>query len=302
LKHIRTFANRLRLRLKDLGLTDPDSVQRLDRARQEMRDILKKNKVTGAAAKLAIEQALDAAADYQMEALRAEQVVQSHALAREQLRDLIRHVEQLSDAIAKLPPLSKGQINRLIDDKDWTEFDAEIFAQLFQELLDMLSQLSPQRLANDVGVEIRENLHLRHDPVVAWTERTAPPAVTELWDCMPAETRSAVEAELRAWTPPTRGQVTAFLDHLRTLLEKKWPGGRPGRRRALVSAYLKRIAAIWQRLDLHVGLARGGSRVKEAESSVQRFARIALAAVGDNSTVSARQIENLKKNRRAKVQ
>jgi hypothetical protein len=301
-KKLQPFVNRMRLRLKDLDLTDAEAVRRLDGGRQDMRKILEKKKVARGDADKAIEQALEAAANYQIELLRWKQADEGTIRARKDLHCLMRHIEQLSEAITKLPPISKGVLNKLTTEKNWTEFDAEVFGEFFGELLAALSELSPARIANDAAVEIRESLRARNDPVVAHTERTAPPALIELWDCIPDATRLAVEAELRAWTPPARRTATAFFARLKTLLEKHRPKPGPGRRHALVSAYLNKIAAIWQRLNLKVGLARGGSKVKTAESSVQQFARFALAAVGDNSPISARQIGNLKKDRRLKMQ
>jgi hypothetical protein len=301
-RKMKPFVNRMRLRLEHLDLTDPAAVQRLDHARKEMREILERKNVPEAAAEWAITRALDAAADYQIQILRSEESHQSHARAKTQLRRLTRHIEQLSKAITKLPPVSKGELNRLIAEKTWTEFDAEAFGQLFQELLGKLSGISPDRLATDARVAIRESLDCRNDPVVAWNNREAPPALIELWECIPDATRLTAETELRAWRPPTRGQSIAFLDQLRALLAKNGPKPGPGRRGALVNTYLKKIATIWQRLNLKVGLARGGSRLKSAESSVQQFSRLALEGIGDNSAISVRQIGNLKKDRRAKMQ
>jgi hypothetical protein len=298
-RKMKSFVSRMWLRLEHLNLTDPAAVQRLEHARKEMREILKRKKVPEAAVEVAIAQALDAAADYQIQILRSEQSHQSHARAKEQLRRLTRHIEQLSKVITKLPPVSKGKLNRLIAEKTWTEFDAEAFDQLFQELLDKLSEVSPDRLATDARVVIRESLDCRSDPVVASYERAAPPALIELWECIPAATRSAAEAKLRAWKPPTRGQSIAFLDQLSALLAEHRPKPGPGRRSALVNVYLKEIAAIWQRLNLKVGIARGGSRV---ESSVQQFSRLALEGIGDSSVISVRQIGNLKKDRRTRMQ
>ena len=52
---------------------------------------------------------------------------------------------------------------------------------------------------------------------------------------------------------------------------------------------------IWTGLGLKIGRAYDGAQGKNVESNFQRFARLALAAVGDNSVVSRRQITNFKK-------
>jgi len=301
-RKMRPFVWRMHLRLEHLDVADPEAFHRLDRAKQQIRKILKKKNVAVAAAEQAVKEALDAAVDYQAQALRAEQADQRNARAKEHLRRLMRHIEQLSNAVAKLPPLSKGKLNRIIIEQNWAEFDSEAFRQMFRKLLDSVSELSPRRFANDAGAAIQETLETRNDPVVAWYARQAPPALIELWEYLPDATRSAAEAALRGWIPPTRGQVLAFLAYLNSLLEKHWPKSDRRKRRALLGAYLNKLAAVWKRLNLDVGLARGGSREKKAESLFQQFARLALAGIGDNSIISLRQIANLKKARPAETQ
>jgi hypothetical protein len=43
-KRMKPFVNRMRLRLKDLDLTDPDAAARLDQAQEDMWSILKRKK------------------------------------------------------------------------------------------------------------------------------------------------------------------------------------------------------------------------------------------------------------------
>jgi hypothetical protein len=299
---MKPFMSRMRLRVEHLDLADPEAVHRLNSAKERMRQILKKKNVAVAAAERAIKQALDAAVDYQVQALRVKQADQRDAGANEHLRRLRRHIAQLSGTIAKLPPLSKGKLNRIIIKQTWTEFDSEAFGRLFQTLLDTLSALSPRRFADDAGTAIRESLDCRHVSMVAFYARQAPPALIELWEYVPDATRFAAEAELRGWIPTTRGQTSAFLAHVNSLLERHRPKPDRRRRRALVGAYLNKIGAIWQGLGLGIGLARGGSREKKAESLFQQFAKLALTGIGDDSVVSLRQIANLKRDRPAKVQ
>jgi hypothetical protein len=45
-KRMRPFVNRMRLRLKDLDLTDPDAAARLDQAQEDMWSILKRMKTS----------------------------------------------------------------------------------------------------------------------------------------------------------------------------------------------------------------------------------------------------------------
>ena len=70
---MKPYVNRLRLQVAQLDLTDPNSKQRLENARREMTNLLINKKVRKDLARQAVAQALDIAADYQLEALRREQ-------------------------------------------------------------------------------------------------------------------------------------------------------------------------------------------------------------------------------------
>src|SRR5262249_52601767 len=172
----------------------------------------------------------------------------------------------------------------LFAQENWSDFDSEMFAQLVNELLEILTPLS--RLANEVAVELREPLLYRSDPVVAFPERSAPPALIEVWDCIPGPMRAEVEKNMRGWRPPARGQARAFFDRLKALLRRHWPKLRPGRYPSLISAYRDRVAMIWRQLKLKVGEARGEAGGKRAEGLFQQFANQGLRAVGDDSMIT----------------
>jgi hypothetical protein len=71
---MKPYANRIRLRVAHLDLTDLNNKRRLENARREMTDLLiKKKKVRKKLAQQAVIQALDIAADHQLEALRRRQ-------------------------------------------------------------------------------------------------------------------------------------------------------------------------------------------------------------------------------------
>ena len=170
-----------------------------------------------------------------------------------------------------------------------------MFFGLMQEMQDALSVVSPASVANKACSAIGEKtLRASKDPVVSQVERTAPPAMTELWEIMPAETRTHVETEIQCWTPPKRGQVRSFLNYLVTLLKKYQPKVKTRRRPSIKGRYLQRVGNVWRSAGLNVGRAHNGAKIESVESPFQHFARLALLAVGDSSGISVRQIANVR--------
>jgi hypothetical protein len=289
-KKLHPFATRLRIHLKHLGLTDPVSAQRLEDAKRDMRLILKKKNVTGTAAERAIDHALDAAADYQIQTLRSHERDRERTRRLKAVHELVGTIARISAAIERLPPTAKGKLNQVAASTNWADFDMEVFQQFVDELLQTLSALSPRRLADDVVVEIQMP-HNRNDPMATR------PALIELWDTIHGVMRAKVESELRKWTPPTRGPVLAVLAYINDLfddlLEEHRLRASHGRRRALINSYMRKIAVIGRWCNLK-GRSYDAIASRQSPSPFQAFARKALGAVGDDSVVSARQIENLK--------
>ena len=77
-----------------------------------------------------------------------------------------------------------------------------------------IPSLRSKKACSAIGEKLFE---LRRTLSVTQVKRTAPPAITELWEIMPAETRTQVEADIQRWTPPKRGQVSSFLNCLRVV-------------------------------------------------------------------------------------
>ena len=118
--------------------------------------------------------------------------------------------------------------------------------------------------------------------------------ILDLWEVIPAQTRTQVEAGLRKWVPSTQRPAIKFFNRLVFLLAEFRPQLNKGRRRAIEGRFGQGLARIWRGLGLHVGRAFNGEFDRHVESSFQRFARLALTAVGDDSRISSRQIDNLK--------
>jgi hypothetical protein len=275
-------------------LTDLDNKRRFENARREMTDLLIKKKVHKALAQQAVIQAMDIAADHQLESFRRDQNLTELTRSQRSLERLSDQLDALIRAISKLPPLAKGKLNKIVAGQDWENFDTEAFSELIQAIILALSQSSPAAIAERVRSAIVEPLGASKHPAVAQIIRTAPPMIIDLWGVIPAQTRAQVEAQLRTWVPPRQRATIELLNRLVFLLETCRPRLKKGRRQAIERRFGGRLARIWRGLGLHVGRAFDGGFDGHVESSFQRFARLALTAVGDDSRISNRQIENLK--------
>ena len=291
---MKPYVNRLRLHVADLDLTDLNSKKRLENARREMADLLIKKKVRKDLAQQAVAQAVDIAADHQLETLRRGQNLKELKSSENSLERLLGQLNALIHAMSKLPPLAKRRLNKIVMGQDWKNFDSEILSELIHAIIYALSKSSPACIADAARSAIVERVGASKHPAVAQIVRTAPPMILELWEVIPAQTRTQVEAGLRKWVPPTQRPAIKFFNRLVFLLEKFGPQLKKGRRRAIEGRFGQGLARIWRGLGLHVGRAFDGMRDRHVESSFQRFARLALTAVGDGSRISIRQIDNLK--------
>jgi hypothetical protein len=146
---------------------------------------------------------------------------------------------------------------------------------------------------------IVESLRSSNDRVATKINRTAPPAVVELWDTIPAATRTQTESNLRGSASVKKSSAIQFLKHLVVLLKRHREKIGRGRRLAIEVGYVQAVEAIWRRhgLGSRIGLAFDylkGAKGENIESRFQRFGRLALAAVGDRSGVSRWQVTKVK--------
>jgi hypothetical protein len=292
------YANRLRLRLGHFDVSDPKKRRSLTAARSEMTRILLKKKIRQDEAQQAIAQTLDIAADHQLEVLRREHNFGELRRSQRHLRRLNKQLDQFSRAIDELPPLAKGKLNKIVAERDWRNFDTETFNELIVAMTDALSESSPACTAKKVLTAMNEKIRSGTHPAVAQIVRTARPALIELWEIIPAETRTQVEANLRNWVPPKRRPAIEFVNHLVALLEKFRPQLKLGQRPPIARRLGQRVARIWHGLGLNVGCAFSGRSTYQG--AFQRFIHLALIAVGDDSRLSNRQVTNLKSHIRRK--
>jgi hypothetical protein len=293
------FINRVRLRLKGLDLTDPGMAARLDQAQEEMWSILKKKKISRKIANQIIAETLDAAVNHRLESARRDQNLKDLAQANGNLNRLIKHVEGLAQMLAKLPRSTKDELNKITTDLNWRQFDTECFAEFMHAILDVLSSASESRFAVEARRLIVESLRSSNDRVATKIDRTGPPAIVELWDAIPAATRTQVESNLRASASAKKRSLIRFLQYLSVMLKQHREKIRRGRHLAIAGGYVRAVEAIWRRhgLGSQVGLAfhhLKGEKGENIESRFQRFSRLALAAAGDKSSVSRWQVKKIK--------
>jgi hypothetical protein len=289
------YANQLRVRIARLDLIDPKDRLQLEDARTKMTDILIKNKISNEVAQRAVARALDIAADHQFDVLRLDQDLGRLAQSGNDRDRLTKRLRNFAQMIPRLPPLARGKLNKIIVEQEWMNFDTEMFHELIHALLDALKKSSPAVIAAKAISAIKEAHRDSTNSAASKIVPTARPAICELWEIIPAETRTRVEASLRNWRPPTRRPTIEFLSHVVALLETFQPRLRRGRRPAIEQRFAQQIAGIWDSLGWNVGRACNGS--SDCQSTFQQFTRLALTGVRDGSRLSGRQITNLKSRR-----
>ena len=254
---------------------------------------MEKGRIPAIAADRAILKTLEAAFDFQLADLRYRFIKTIEVRSHDTLDDLIRGLRQLSDAIAQLPPTSKGELNKRVFAKiEGAPFDSETFIEVVETITASLPEIGPRRLADNIFSLIHpEPVGARRPPIINQRET------------MPATTRVKVEGMAQA--NPSRSLVP-WLDDVANLLDRERPARKRGARRSITQVFVSRIAAIWRKLGLEPGLAydfflhpasgdqigRGG----RVESRFQRYCRAALTAVGDPTEISARQVVNNKRS------
>jgi hypothetical protein len=290
-RQMRPFVRRLRMRIKDFDLTDPARASQFASSVEEMRGILAKKKIPDAKIKHGIDETLAVAADHRLEDMRLRDNQRDRARSADRVKKLIERLTQLAQAIGKLPPVARNKLNAIVVSHGGQYFDTETFGMIMQDIAATLPKLAPTKHAGDAFDII--------DQPVAGVTRTSPPEIVELWETMAAETRRQVEQKIRHSV--TKRSAIEFLRQLAVMLGRFLPEAKSGRLPSIQRHYAERVGKIWQTLGLTVGLAYNGIRGKSIESSFQRYCRFALAAVGDASQISGRQVRRIKNEPRKKT-
>jgi len=291
---MRPYVMRLRLRGSDFEFGDtPERAAAFTKCTGEMRRILvEKRRVPAIEADRAILKTLEAAFDFQLAYLRYDYLKTMEVHSHAALDHLIRSLRDLSDAVARLPPTSKGQLNKRFAKINQAPFDSEVFIEIIEAIEQALPEIGPRRLAENV-------LSLIHPEPCG--DRRAP--IIDAWEATPAGLRVKVEIMLQ--DNPSRSLVS-WLDNVLRLLEQERPARKRGAPCSVSQIFVSRVATIWRKLGLEAGLAydfflhpgdgyrigRGG----RVPSSFQRYCRAALTAIGDPTRISARQVANYKRS------
>jgi hypothetical protein len=252
--------------------------------------ILIGKKIRPCEAKKVITRTLAMSANHQLEFLRRARNFEELSRGNKAIEQLKTLVDSFAQVLARLPSASKGKINKIIIAQDWQDFDGEAFADLISALICTLTQVSPKRIANEARLILIDGPKHSNDPVVRRIVRTSAPAILDLWETIPAQTRIKAEASIRNLS--SCKSAVKFFRHAATVLTN--PQLKMGRRPPIEQQFARQIAQIWGALGLHVGRAyHGGDRGQWAHhypSPFQRFCDLALEAVGDSARISWRQV------------
>jgi hypothetical protein len=283
-KKMRPFVRRMRMRIKDFDLTDPAMASQFASSVEEMRAVLAKKKIPDAKIKHAIDETVAAAADHRLQDMRLRDSQRDRVRSAHSVEKLIEDLTQLAQTIGKLPPVARNKLNAIVAGHTAQYFDTETIAAIVCDIAGTLPKLAPTKRARDAFDII--------DQPMAGVNRSSPPKIVELWETMPAETRRQVEQKIRHSV--AKRSATEFLRQLVVMLGRFLPQAKLGRLPTIQRHYAERVGKIWQALGLRVGRAYDGIGAKSIESNFQRYCRFALAAVGDESQISGRQVRQVK--------
>src|SRR5262245_56875330 len=110
---MRAYVLRIRLRGKDFDFgEDAEGAASFTKCVGEMRQILLKRGIPAVVADRSILETLEAAVDFQLADLRYRSLKTMEAHRLDVVDRLIHSLRQLSEAIAQLPPTSRGELNK----------------------------------------------------------------------------------------------------------------------------------------------------------------------------------------------
>ena len=199
--------------------------------------------------------------------------------------ELVLQLRSVADAIDKLPPASKGKLNKILKTVVWEQFDTEEFCRIVDGIIEALKSVSPKCRAQEVHLQLVERRSfLRQKIRIASIHRSAQPAIRELWESMGA--CRDIEAALRE-SGSKRKSLSDFLRYAADLLESQQF---VNLRRVPLRAYLDRVWKTAQDCGLSYKPMYDWRSGTEVERDFQLFAKYAIAAVGANQTISRRQI------------
>ena len=285
---LRPYASRLRLTRRDFDSgPDPASVMK-------MRQILTAKGISSPRADGVINETLDAAADHCLENVRWEQFRESRKHSLQSATELISSLSKLEAAIGRFPPRARGQLNKQAQSiLSRQRFDTETLIELLEGVERALCQLSP-RCHAIAATEIFFS-KLPRDFGGDQVRTSARTHIVNLWEMMPAEMR--IEVERRVGTLGRVRSLSKWLQDVIRIIEEEVRAMKPRRPLSSQRRFIARALKIWSRLSLPGGLYFSVQDERGAVSAFRRFCRLAVAAFGNHSDISARQISTAKRKR-----
>jgi hypothetical protein len=194
------------------------------------RVLVEKHRIPAIAADRAILKSLGAVFDFQLAHLRYRFLKTMEVQSHTTLDQLIRNLREIRNAIALLPPNSKGELNKRVGIIDQAQFDSETFIEIVETIAATLPRIGPRRLVGNI-------MSLIH-PELGGDRRSS---IIDQWEAMPATTRVKVEGMVK----PAR-LLVRWLDNIADLLEQERPVRQPGAPRSISQVFVSRIATIWR--------------------------------------------------------
>jgi hypothetical protein len=237
-------------------------------------------------ARTLIAKAIEAAVRFRLGAFLHTQAAKAAVYEQEDANFLTRQLRVAADFMDKLPPTSKGELNKVLSSVDWEEFDCETFIFIIRSTLQALSRISPACKAEATRDELikvspslfhalgtpRERQRLMKS-VPDSPPRTARHSIIEIWErlviCRDLE--AAVRSD-SAWRK-SRVSLAGFFKHAAAFVEAKQA---PKLLQcAALQTYMNVVWTMTERLvDQQAHFKRG-----KAKALFERVANCALSAV-----------------------
>jgi hypothetical protein len=257
----------------------------------KLQEILSEKGITGEKAEQAIRKTMieaDRRRPVRQPAL-SEQRAQSQADTKT-LIDLLR---VCCERLSGFSPRAIAELNAVVAKCDLRSFDTEVFDSLIAELVDVLPRLRP-------GPVARTFLATLLEPVNTMTSaQRSRPKIIDLWDALPAATRSSVEQAIRCDAPLR--SIGKLLQRIEVLLTRFAP--KHVRRTVPIRLFAIRVGDIVRKLGLRPTLnylvETAGHPAKAVDGWFQDYCHAALRAVGSSERVSRRQVRHAANCRRA---
>jgi hypothetical protein len=270
---MRPYVSRLRVTADMFERDDMGIFANYEKCRAEMIALILAKKKSLFAARCLVAEALNAAARFQFRTARQEANGAARRRSLEDLERLVVVLQRTADAISQMTPDVQLQLDLVTIDFRQRFFDTETFQEFVDAAITAVPALGDE-LQTEGSFKFAKNL----------------------WEIIPPETRIFVERAVQE--KPCASTAVTFLQELAVLLIQHTPPVKRGRKPALEQLLMRDIACLWRRYGLRYGLSYDSTKEKKfPDSPLQRFCHLALAAFGDPSRISRRQMVKLPRTR-----